>query len=161
MSDALNVEGLRLLKETIADIVAIWSKRHHRAAVKDASDLVFWKDGMRGVLERIAGGDGTPWTFQDLQHRFQETKDDVEEIADRLRLKRDQIAAQPGGIDVARRIDDFLHGPVGKMGIRYAINQIIAHPDDKDVPAKARSGCNQIDAFNAEVRRLHVLAFGN
>lgn len=157
MSDVLSPDLLKILQPLVEAISNYWSERHNRAAVKNASQLHFWREGMRAVLERIAGGDTTPETLAELQWRLAGTEDDVAAIRDKLIEMRDAIAGKPGGMRVAQLIDDILYGPVGKMVIRHQIDQILH--DQTNAPAAARYTCNCIDAFNANIQRLHVLAF--
>src|SRR4051812_25138289 len=112
MSDLLSPDLLKILRPFVQKITSYWSERHSRAAVKDAADLVFWRTGMRAVLERIAEGDISPETLSELQWRLNGTEADVQAIRDNLTELRNAIAGNPGEMRVARLIDDILYGPV-------------------------------------------------
>ena len=61
-----DLEKILILKP----FVDAWGMRNQRKAVKQAGKLMFWSDGMLGLLLKIAEGDKTKKTFAELKKKF-------------------------------------------------------------------------------------------
>lgn len=123
--------------------------------VSQAGQLSFFRDGMLRELRQIADGRGNSETVQALAAGLSDTDGEVTIIVASLTAARDIMRTQPQNLAFAHRLDEVLYGPVGKMGIRHDILEIInGDPTSKSTQANAARLCDAISQFNAGIVAL-------
>jgi len=98
-----------------------------------------------------------------LDSHFRQSKGPEREIIEGLRDSR-KVKCR-GGPQVVEVINEIIYGDVGKSTIRKEITNILKKNDralanDNETAAEASMVCNQIEAFNASLNRLHRLVYG-
>jgi hypothetical protein len=143
-------------RELLTPFLDAWLRRNERSAVRQAGELMFWRDGMLKELELIAQGKATDETFNDLRTKLEDTEGDVVAAIQELTKARSKLS----GTKIAEQIDKIVHDSIwGKTMTRLMIEDVLqarAHGDD---PANIRNLadhlCRNIKTFNAEVQRLN------
>ena len=112
-----------------------------------------------------SAGAATQSDFVKLGSHFRRSKGPVREIIEGLRDSRKEILKCRGGPRVVEVINEIIYGDVGKSTIRKEITNILKKNDraltnDNETAAEALMVCNQIEAFNASLNRLHRLVYG-
>jgi hypothetical protein len=110
----------------LAQILEAWDRRNEfralRDAAQDSAPLGFWRDGMLAQLKLVASGDRSEKTFIELERRFNESKEPVTRLFERLR----RVRAELGRSSVSEQIDVIInHDQFGKRTIRREIASII------------------------------------
>ena len=147
-----DLEKILILKP----FVDAWGMRNQRKAVKQAGKLMFWSDGMLGLLLKIAEGDKTKKTFAELKKKFTASEALVNATMEQLATLRGEMA----GSSVARQIDRVLYDyRYGKSMIRQRIGDIIASGSKYDVSVSAAEVCRDINSLNSELERLHRMVY--
>jgi hypothetical protein len=167
---------VKMPDELVKSVMRLFVTRKERKAVKQASTLRFWKDGMLKQLELIRDGKATPETFEELRKYFDDGEARVGEALENLRRLRNQI----GGGPVANAINDITdNSHLGKSTIRSEIKRLLdpkrLHEPRKPVTlarkkeldqldsewrqSKAKLICLQIEALNAALDRLYRLVY--
>jgi tetrahydromethanopterin S-methyltransferase subunit G len=151
MSD-LQKTAIELLKP----FVDAWSARNERQAAKEAGKLMFWGDGMLGLLRQIAEGDRSQKTFSELKKKFRESQQRVNETLIELAKLRGKLA----GSRVAHVLDGVLSDfRYGKSMIRSEIEVIISLGSKDDVQHRAQQVCRDIGVLNGELERLYRMVY--
>jgi hypothetical protein len=151
-------EGQDAAGVLLRDILYAWRDRNERNAVKEASSLTFWRDGMLEQLNQIADGKATRRTFDELKKAFGESADPVAEALARLVELRAKIINP----QIAHQIDKIVNDSrYGKNSIRENIEWIINHHAETDVQVTAIEICKGIEILNAELKALFRIVYGS
>lgn len=152
----LTQDTFQALKDLVIGVMTILERRALKRPVAQVSDLFFAPDGMRVPLERIACGNATDADFASLKRKLGTTEKDVSDIIKTLDAGWKNLIRNPDGLEIANEIGEVIHSPIGKMGIRYSIAQIIqAGPKHPQVASMAQRACKDIDQFNRRLIDLH------
>lgn len=91
----------------------------------ELAQLVFWQDGMRVALTRIAQGNGTQADLDEIGLRLRTTQDKTDGAAKYLSARRERIAATWGPA-IAQQIDMIVYRKMGPGQIRQALRELVA-----------------------------------
>lgn len=108
--------------------------------------LIFWPDGMRQHVARIADGQGDSSDLDEIAGILRTTQDDTDAAYHWLHTNRARIIKVLGP-DIATKVDYVAYKKMGPSAVRSQLMQIVA---DRDLSAeRARGVVDQIDQFNA------------
>ena len=142
--------------ELLRPFVDAWGGRNERLAATRAGTLMFWGDGMLGLLRKIADGDETQKTFSELKKKFNASQERVDATLVQLAKLRDKLA----GSKVAHLLDGVLSDyRYGKSIIRSQIEVIVEFGPGHDAQARADQVCRDIGVLNSELERLHRVVY--
>jgi len=145
----------QIILTILMSIGEMFVSRNRTDAIKVSAGLTFWEDGMLRPLRQIASGDTSSRAFDHLKHGLGSTDDEISKLVHSLSAIRSKVAEEPGGAEIARLIDEICYGPVGKMGIRADILDLIDSAGQPDTTERAKRILNAIEAFDGEIRKLH------
>ncbi|TQF27643.1 hypothetical protein UNPF46_30500 [Bradyrhizobium sp. UNPF46] len=137
--------------------VDAWAQRNERKAAAQAGQLMFWGDGMLGLLKNIAKGDKEKKTFVELKKKFRSSQEKVNQTLVDLAMLRGKLA----GSKVSRQLDSILTDyQYGKSMIRSRIEEIIEFGPTQDSRERANDVCRNIEILNSELERLYRGVYG-
>jgi hypothetical protein len=142
------------VRKIIEDLVGIPAGRRKRGALKNASSLIFWGDGMLGPLRRIAEGQGSDQDLAHLEAGYETSRGEVDEAIWRLTELRERLNNTALENEMARLIDDIINGQVGKRRIREKIQALVEGSDHLN-REDALKICADIEEFNAKIGQLY------
>lgn len=152
----LTHDTLEVLRDIFVGIARIFERKGLSSPVIQASQLSFRANGMRRTLERIASGEGNNQDITDLRIQLETTDSEVGSIVGALDQGWNRLIRLPGGLEIATEIGNLIHSPIGKMGIRVRIAEIIrSDPKNDETVRLARQVCDDIDRFNEGLVSLH------
>jgi len=93
----------------------------------------FWRDGMVRELQKIADGDKSERTFDELQRKFDDSKTDVTRLMQQFRSVRDKLSGK-----VADQVDKIMYDAQWEDALRSAIEHLIEHRRSTDTAFEAR-----------------------
>jgi hypothetical protein len=142
------------LANPLIGAAASWtSKRFARKVHKELSELVFWRDGSRRSLEKIARGEGDAQDIEDLKRIFRTTEARVQRAAKYLLDNRRHITTT-FGISTAQLIDEIVDVKFrgAPTGIRNAILRLVWENDLS--PESAAGILKEIDHLAALIQKM-------
>ena len=108
--------------------------------------LIFWPDGMRQHVARIAEGVGNGNDLDEIARILRTTQDDTGAAYQWLHANRAQIIKALGP-DVAERVSYVAYRKMGPSAVREQLMQMVA---DRDLSVeRAQEVLDKIDQFNA------------
>lgn len=122
-----------------------------RRVNRELAQLVFWQDGMRVALTRIAQGNGIQTDLDEIGLRLRTTQDKTDDAAKYLSARREKIAAtwDPA---VAQQIDMIVYRKMGPGQIREALRTLVA--SRTPAPTEAQHVLDAIDQFSNLMTKL-------
>lgn len=122
-----------------------------RRVNRELAQLVFWRDGMRVALARVAQGRATPDDIEEIRLRLRTTQDKTDGAARYLSARRDRIAATWGPA-IAQQIDMIVHRKMGPGQIREALRGLLG--SNEPSPDEAQATLDEIDRFTDLIAKL-------
>ncbi len=159
-------KAIREMMKALADLrkIAIgaadlYDQRKARRAAGNLAKLAFSKAGMRGPLERIAAGAGSPRDFEDIAARLAATADEIKDSFTALTKYKDRLR-ELYGLPAAMEIDAILYGPAfGKEMIRYSLQQLVTSQNRSAsadvIQREAQSILSHVEELNNHLIELH------
>lgn len=117
----------------------------------ELAQLVFWQDGMRAALTRIAQGNGTLADLDEIGLRLRTTQDKTDNAAKYLGARRERIAATWGPA-IAQQIDMIVYRKMGPGQIREALRRLVA--SGKLFQTEAQDALDAIDQFSDIINKV-------
>jgi hypothetical protein len=135
--------------------VSLIERQRLAALARDLGKLAFWNDGMLQPLKRIADSNSRAGDIQEIAWKLNRTEEEVSAATDRLRQARDSILATSLGMRLMHQIDNVVDQKMGHDALRPRLKNLVASGDCS--PEEAASLIREIEAFNAELDRVHRL----
>lgn len=119
---------------------------------KKLGSLVFWQDGIRSHVLRIADGIGDNTDLDEIARILRTTQDDTSVAYTWLHANRGRIVKALGP-DTAQKVDSVAYRKMGPDAVRAQLAQMVA---DRDLSTeRARGVLGQIDRFNALLEEVN------
>jgi len=149
--DGKMVEWMAPALGVLEKVPGIASYAFRRRVNHELAQLVFWQDGMRVALARIARGQGTQTDLDEIGLRLRTTQDKTDGAAKYLGARRERIAATWGAA-IAQQIDMIVYRKMGPGQIREALRALVA--SRTPAPAEAQHALDDIDQFSNLITKL-------
>ena len=145
------VEILGIALGILEKVPGFASYAFRRRVNLELAQLVFWQDGMRAALARIAQNRGTLADLDEIGLRLRTTQDKTDSAAKYLGERREKIAAAWGAA-IAQQIDLIVYRKMGPGQIREGLRRIVASRELSQT--EAQRALDAIDQFSDLITKL-------